>query len=59
MAIPRNSVSQVATIYSLELNKIFLISSLKSVTSTAIIAMKELKSSIMDSLNKQIHPKPN
>lgn len=54
------SVSQTAIIYFLGLKKIFLISSLKSVITTAITAMKRLKSSIMDSCKiKCFHPKPN
>lgn len=57
---PYISVSQTAIIYFLGLKKIFLISSLKSVITTAITAMKRLKSSIMDSCKiKCFHPKPN
>ena len=57
---PCISVSQTAIIYFLGLKKIFLISSLKSVITTAITAMKRLKSSIMDSCKiKCFHPKPN
>lgn len=57
---PCISVSQTAIIYFLNLKKIFLISSLKSVITTAITAMKRLKSSIMDSCKiKCFHPKPN
>lgn len=47
---------ETAVIYYLGLNKNFLISSLNSVTSTAITAMERFMSSIMDSLNNEIHP---
>ncbi len=46
---PCISVSQTAIIYFLDFKKISLISSLKSVITTAITAMKKLRSSIMDS----------
>lgn len=51
------SVSQTAVIYFLDLKKISLISSLKSVITTAITAMKKLRSSIMDSyMIRYFHP---
>ncbi|EKT0455023.1 hypothetical protein QDH62_001689 [Campylobacter jejuni] len=53
---PCFSVSQMAVIYFLNLKKISLISSLKSVISTAITAMKKLRSSIMDSCLFGFHP---
>ncbi len=53
---PCISVSQTAIIYFLNLKKIFLISSLKSVITTAITAMKRLKNSIMDSYLFGFHP---
>ncbi|OCR84616.1 hypothetical protein, partial [Campylobacter fetus] len=46
----------LAVTYYLGLNKNFLISSLNSVTSTAITAMERFMSSIMDSLNNEILP---
>ncbi|CUU90290.1 Uncharacterised protein [Campylobacter hyointestinalis subsp. hyointestinalis] len=48
-------MDETAVIYYLGLNKNFLISSLNSVTSTAITAMERFMSSIMDSL-ENIHP---
>lgn len=52
---PCSRVLQKAVIYFLDLNKISLISSLKSVTSTAITAMNRFES-IMDSLQVEFRP---
>ncbi|ELK3774741.1 hypothetical protein ACMCUP_001462 [Campylobacter jejuni] len=50
---------QKAVSYFLDLKNIFLISSLKSVISTAITAMNVFRKSIMDSFGYGFHPIPN